>query len=363
MKKTALHLVRIFGYSSAPNTTIAFQGGDTSIYRLTLTTGPFLTHTMPLTAGLANPGTVAVIGWNLPADSQFPVMAWGTSQPELEPLGDMRVPTAARLGFVFNPEVAGSARLRLVPWSTVAVTGGLENRDPILIVAPQSVTGCLRQPKQTDQYRIALKKGDPLLVTLESLSLDLLLDPLVKLTTPSGKPAGEVDDSGSGRDCVLAHKAAEDGDYILSVTDRHRYGSDRGFYLVTARLEESDFEITAGADAFVVNPDKLTEVTFTIVRRAGVEGAIGPITIEVIDLPPGVTATPVTSEIKGDTEKKVTLQLAADGQPFSGRLRFRGTATMPKELQRFARTQSQLETSFESFWLTVIEKKPPAENK
>ncbi len=367
VKKTGPHLVRIFGYSSTPNTSIAFQGSDTSFYRLTLTTGPFVTHAIPLTAPLDNPGTAAMIGWNLPAESQIPIQPWGgtrlTEQAEFEPLGDMRVPSAARFGFVFNPDIAGSARVRLVPGSTIVAPNVTAPNDAVPIALSQSITGCLRQPKQADRYRIAMKKGDALLATVESRTLDLVLDPVVRLTSPSGQSVADVDDTGSGRDCVLTHKAAEEGDYILSITDRHRHGSDRGFYLLTARLEESDFELTATADAFVVNPDKPTEVTINVVRRSGIEGAVGPITIEAVDLPPGVTAMPVTSEMKEPTEKQVTLKLTSEGQPFSGRIRFRGTAAAPKESQRFARTPAKLDTAFESFWLTVIEKKPSAESK
>jgi hypothetical protein len=71
-----------------------------------------------------------------------------------------------------------------------------------------------------------------------------------------------------------------------------------------------------------------------------------------------VTAMPVVADVKGDTEKKVTLSLTSEGKPFSGRIRLRGTATAPKELQRFARTPAKLDAMFDTFWLTVIEKKP-----
>lgn len=363
VKRTGPHLVRVFGYSSTPNTSIAFQGSETSLYRLTLTTGPLMTHALPLTAPLMELGTVEVLGWNLPPGTRLPVQPWGgtplAAHPELEPLGAMRTSSTARWGFVFNPDIAGSARVRLVPW-TFAIAA---NPEPTPLTLPQSITGCLRQPRQTDSYRIAMKKGESLLATVESRTLDLPLDPVVKLISPSSKTAAEVDDTGDNRDAVLSHKAAEDGDYVLTITDRHRHGSDRGFYVLTARLEESDFEITATADAFVVQPDKPTEVVLNIVRRAGAEGAIGPIVIEAVDLPPGVTAMPVTSETTGATEKKVTLNLLSEGKSFSGRVRFRGTTTAPKELQRYARTPAKLDAAFETFWLTVIEKKPETENK
>lgn len=366
VKKTGPHLVRVFGYSSTPNTSIAFQGSETSFYRLTLTTGPYLTHARPLAASLTESGTAELVGWNLPPETRLPVQPWGgerlATHPELEPLGEMRTSSTARLGFVFGPDFAGSARLRLVPW-TSAIAPAVTNNEPTPLSLPQSLTACLHQPRQIDRYRIAMKKGDTLLVTVESRTLDLPLDPLVKLMSPSGKTAVDVDDTGNNRDAVLTHKAAEDGDYILTVTDRHRFGGDRGFYLLTARLEESDFELTATEDAFVVSPDKPGEVTINVVRRTGTEGAIGPISIEAIDLPPGVTTAPVVSEATGPTEKKVALKLTTEGTPFSGRIRFRGTATAPKELQRFVRAPAKLDTAFDTFWLTSIEKTPTAESQ
>ncbi len=356
VKKSGHHIVRVFGYSSTPNTSIAFQGGDTSLYRLTITTGPMVTHALPLSASITEPASAELLGWTLPPDLRLPVQPWGLKdQLELE-ASAMRPPSASRLGFVFGPDSAGSARVRLVPWTSIMAT---TNAEPQPIPVPSSVTGCLRQPKQTDRYRLTLKKGDPLLVTVESRGLDLPLDPLVKLVSPSGKTAAENDDTGENRDCVLNHNAAEDGDYILHVSDRHRHGGDRGYYLLTARLEESDFELTTTAESYVVQPDKPTEVVVNVVRRTGVEGEVGPITIEAIDLPPGVTAMPVVSDVKGDTEKKVTLSLASEGQPFSGRIHVRGTATAPKELQRFARTPAKLDAMFDTSWLTVIEKKEP----
>lgn len=359
VKKTGAYIVRVFGYSSTPNTSIAFQGGDTSLYRLTITTGPMVTHAVPLSAPITEVASLEFLGWNLPSEPKLLGLPWGLKdQPEFETF-EMRPPLASPFRFVFGPDIAGSARTRLVPWASITA---VPNAEPQPIPVPSSVTGCLRQPKQTDRYRLTLKKGDPLLVTVESRGLDLPLDPLVKLVSPSGKPAAEVDDTGNNRDAVISHKAAEDGDYILEVTDRHRYGSDRGYYLLTARIEESDFELTTTAESYVVQPDKPTEVVVNIVRRTGVEGAVGPITIDAVDLPPGVTAMPVVSEVKGDTEKKVTLKLESAGTPFSGRIRVRGTVTAPKELQRFARTPAKQDATLDTFWLTVIEKKP-AENK
>ena len=56
VRRTDAYVVRIFAFSSTPNTTIALQGGADYVYRLTLTTGPFVTHALPMTVPADYPG-------------------------------------------------------------------------------------------------------------------------------------------------------------------------------------------------------------------------------------------------------------------------------------------------------------------
>ena len=70
------YVVRLFAFSSTPNTRIAFQNGDNYIYRLTLTTGPFMTHAIPLTVSQAEPGTADAVGWNVPPRHESPRRAF-----------------------------------------------------------------------------------------------------------------------------------------------------------------------------------------------------------------------------------------------------------------------------------------------
>jgi len=45
--------------------TIGFAGAETFIYRLTVTTGPFVEHAFPLAVAREKPGEVELIGWNI----------------------------------------------------------------------------------------------------------------------------------------------------------------------------------------------------------------------------------------------------------------------------------------------------------
>ncbi len=64
------YVVRLFAFPATPDSSIRFAGGETYIYRLTLTTGGFADHALPLAVSRADPGTVSVKGWNIPPDAR-----------------------------------------------------------------------------------------------------------------------------------------------------------------------------------------------------------------------------------------------------------------------------------------------------
>ena len=364
--KPGPHIVRVFAFPSAPDSSIAFHGAANYVYRLTLTTGPFVTHAVPLTVSLGDPaagtglGQVELFGWNLPPDAKRLVVPFGGPQStdlvEQEARGDLRIVDNARLGFVVAPDIAGTARVRLVPHAIVPEIASLDPNNLTVVTPPSAVTGRLSKPRETATVRIPLKKGQQLVASVESRSLDFNLDPVLRLTDPAGSVVLNVNDTTPKRAVVLTHAATQDGDYQLTVRDRHRRGSDRSFFRLTARLEEPDFELTAAADALIVGPDKPTEFVINVIRRAPPGVTVGPITIEAVDLPPGVTAAAVISEPTGVTAAKVTLSLATTGPAFSGRLRIRGTASQPNAIQRLVRTPPQLNACFDAVWLTAIAK-------
>jgi hypothetical protein len=356
--KSGTYVVRIFAFSSTPNTSIQLSGGANYIYRLTLTTGPFVTHAVPLSAPHAKPGAVEVFGWNLPPRTMIPVVPFGAPKfadhQECEDLNDLRLPAESRLGFAFAPNFAGAARVRLTAHAVISAIAPTDPKKPMALELPASVTGWLRTPRQVDAFRVPLKKGQQVVVSAESNSLSFPFDPLAQLTDPGGTVVAKAADIGPHREAVFAHAAAKEGDYLLTVSDRFRQGGERFFYRLTVRLEAPDFDLSVGTDAIVVTPGKPTELPIKLQRRGG---SVGPITIEAVGLPPGVTAPVVVSEPTGPTAAAVTLKLSTTGPAFSGPLRIAGKATQPKAIERLARTGPRFGAAFESIWLTVVEKK------
>lgn len=357
-KADGTYIVRLFAFPSAPDTSIRFSGSANHIYRLTLTTGPFVTHAIPLSVPLSDPGLVSATGWNLPTDLKWNVVPFGgpglTDALEFEDIGDFRRSPVARIGIAHAADFSLSTRVRLTPDGVVSrLAEKASDNAPLVLTVPSTLTGCLKVRRQTDEYIIRLKTGEHIVISAESRSLDLPLDSLLKLTDPGGAVVAEVDDTGSTKDALIAHTASKDGDYRLTVSDRFRQGSDRNWYLLTVRFDEPDFELSVTNDAIVVAHDKPTELAVKIQRRGKGAEPVGAITIQAMGLPEGLTSPAVVSELKGPTAAEVKLSLTSSGAPFSGPIRVIGKTTQPKTIERFARTPARLGVSFETIWVTA----------
>jgi hypothetical protein len=125
---------------------------------------------------------------------------------------------------------------------------------------------------------------------------------------------------------------------------------------LTARLEAAEFELSTASDSIVVAPDKPTEFAVQVQRRSAPGAAVGPITIEAVGLPPGISAPAVISDPAGPTAAKVTLTFASTGTAYNAPIRIVGRAAQPQPLERFARTPVRLGNCLETFWLTGLGK-------
>jgi len=356
VKSDGTYVVRLFAFPSAPDTSIRFSGSAGHIYRLTLTTGPFVTHAVPLSVPVTDPGVVSVAGWNLPNDLKWNVTPLGgvTEFQEFEVIDDLRRSPDARIGLGHAADLSISTRVRLQPSGVISrLAEKAADGSPLALVVPSSVTGCLKARKQSDDYVIPLTKGQHIVVSVESRSLDLPLDPVLKLVDPGGAVIADVDDTGSTKDALIASTAARDGDFRLTVSDRFRQGSDRSWYLLTVRYDEPDFELSVTNDAIVVGHDKPAELAVKIVRRGKGAEPAGPISIQLVGLPEGFTSPAVVSEPTGPTATEVKLSVSSSGTAFSGPVRILGKTTQPKPIERNARTPARLGVSFDTIWVTA----------
>lgn len=345
------HIVRIFAFPAQPNSSIRFHGGDDYVYRLTLTTGPYITHASPMTVSTDEPQTVEVFGWNLPPETRLPVVTLSGSEVEAD---GVRGAFQSRLGLVYSDHVAGSIRVRRVTHPVVFDIPRTTEEQPLTLAIPTALTGWIRQPRQTDHFRLSLYKGQQISIAVESQSFHSLLVPAVTLCDPSGETAAESGLAGAASDVVLKYNAKQDGDYRLAVRDRFGDGGQQYVYRLSVSEPNAEMSLSLDADAFVLSAANPLEIPVTISRVAGHEKTVDEISIEAVGLPPGTESSVVVSEPSGDTSKKVTLKLKTDGTRFSGPVQIRGTID-GSDVERFARTPAKFGGCLEQIWLTVKE--------
>lgn len=374
VKNSGKYLVRIFGFASEPNQSITLQGCKECVYRLTITTGPFVVAALPFavsrnseilsesTSGVDGPpelSHVELVGTNLVERLQRPVLVSDSANIagccEAVKPGSFQLPSESQIGYVQLKGLAGCARVRLVQFAASLNRKSTENSQPLSLELPQAVTGHLSQPNQIDRYRLSLRKGDSLIVTVEAQTFGMSTDPLARLLDSAGNRIVEVDDSAGTKDVVINHTAETDGELMIEVMDRFRSGDSYNFYLLVARLVQPDFEITVKSDQIIVPAKGVAELAVQVSRR----GSVGSITITASDLPDGITVEPVVSATEGDTATAVNLKFKNSGIVYSGPIRINGSSVDPISLQRKGLTEPRMGVSLECIWLTGIASESP----
>lgn len=358
VQRPGTYLVRVFAFSSTPDTSIRLSHGATHIYRLTLTTGPLITHARPMAANLSSPGSVAAVGWSLGDPIRMPIVPYGgtrlAGQVEREALSDLRLPQQSRLGLAISPDGKAAVRVRLTPTGVVGQELASVGTSTPIIPIPAVLTGILRKIQQEDQGIIRLKKGQKVIFSVETRSIQSPFNPRLIIKDSKDAIVGSSQDVGPNREAMLVYAATRDDEYRFSVKDRFGGGSDRHWYRLTVREEEPEVDLVTGSETIVVEKGKPTEVPVKVNRLGGFAE---PLTIEAMDLPSGVTVAPVVSEATGPTAASVTLKLSQAGKGFNGPIRIRGKGNKPNGVEWFAHTPPRLGAAFDTIWMTAIEKK------
>ncbi|MBD3674680.1 MAG: PPC domain-containing protein [Planctomycetaceae bacterium] len=331
--ETGIYYVRTFGFPETPNSSIRFSGGADWIYRLTITTGPYIDHIQPLAVTQGTETSGEAVGWNLPTTSvKIPALV-----------------TEGSTNFLAVPTT------NVVPLSVVSHPVLTESEAPETITSlPVTLSGQIVEPGEVDAFQIAGKKGNPLFLKAEARILGSQLDPVLRLTDSDGKELSEVDDPTRGEyDSELTYSPKADGPLIVEIRDRFEHGSPRHYYRLTISPQEVGYatEVTEDHYEFPAE-DKPLEIPVTVIRDKGFGE---PITFSVEGLPDGVTAEAVTSEPKGDSSKKVTLKLVrGEIESFSSAIQIVAVSQGEAALATSATTQIKpTMEKVDQIWLTV----------
>lgn len=332
------YLVRIFAFPAEPNSTIAFAGGDNYLYRLTITTGGFADHALPLAVQRGKPAELKLHGWNLAS-----------------PAAAFEVPAVDfRDTVFFQPaDAAGLVPLSLTDYPSLVAELTASRETPQECPLPCVMSGRLDEAKDSDVFRFNGTKGKALSIKAESDSIGYEVDPVLRVMDNAGKVMAEAESPRRGGEPVLNFTPPADGPYRLEVADLHRRGGLRFAYRLTLAPVTPDFAVTLAAGTFSIAAGKTLEIPLTIDRKNAFAGEID-FTAE--NLPAGITAAPLKSLPTGDTAKtaKLILTAAADAKPGVIQIVSKSGGEMPLTRRvTFAAKQGPSTFSHGDVWLGI----------
>ncbi|HEY2911413.1 MAG TPA: PPC domain-containing protein [Gemmataceae bacterium] len=333
------YIVRLFAFSAIPEANVRFAGGETYFYRLTVTTGGFIDRTMPLAVG-TNAKSVTALGWNIPEEMRTIIPV------PLQP-GDA-------FASAFHPKLANTLRVRVEKHEIIQAMK--EAGTP-----PFSTSQMLTKPRSEAMVRFVGKKGRPLAIGVESRSLSLALDPVIRIVDAAGKQLARAEPSKLHSDTALSFTPPADGEFTAIISDLYGGGSPLHAFLLRVLVPEPDFELTVAADRFAIPPGKTLDIPVKIVRKNGFTKIVA---VSVEGLPAGVTAQVKPPTGKADPNS-ATLTLSAAKAGISGAFRIVGRVE-PSVAKQARAPLTEFEDSTADLWATVSDKPvaaPPKKKK
>lgn len=334
--RKARYIVRIFSFPSKPNSSIQFSGTAAHIYRLALTTGPFIDRAYPLAAALAGPAEIRLEGWNIPAAKKIvKLQAAAARGPQLLRIpGSINAVPVERDDFLSITEEDSQASGKLPVFKETMV-----------------ISGMINSPGERDSYVFTSPDGKIVEVSVLARSLGSLLDPVINILDDASKTVSEKDDSEGSLDCSTRFTPAANKPYRIELGDRFSHGGPRFFYMLRIGLPARDFSLKLESASFVLEKGKKLELPVTVERHGGYDGKI---VITAADLPKGVRSTTVESLNGKDSAKAVKLVLESEGAALGIPFRITGSSDLESSARKWAGFQVPgRKTRFTKPWLTV----------
>jgi hypothetical protein len=362
------YLVRLFEFT--------YQSGSPDhVYRLTISTAPWIDAVYPQAVEFGKPTTVTLYGRNLPGGqpSGFAIegrpleKAMVTITPPTDPLAAQRLAirdriepnTAMQDGFEYSIKGPGGASNSVPIYFTreKAVLkknpGGTKPESAEALTTPCEVVGMIHRRGDRDWYSFDAKRGDVLYIEATAERNGGTLDFYFNIfSTAMGKTTdvggGEIDDETDQQNITLhptefytrtsdppAHKftAPSDGKYLIAIGCRESgsFFGPQSAYRLRVGPPRPDFRA-------IVIPYTKSYQTGSSGRQDGTEayevfihrldGFNGSVTVTAEGLPAGVTAKPAVIG-PGTKWSALVLDIGPTAAAFTGPITVKATATTP----------------------------------
>lgn len=170
-----------------------------------------------------------------------------------------------------------------------------------------AVRGGFEMPGDSDWLRIQADAPTPLAVFAHTRDIGSAADVVLRLWGPTGGPIAEADDSGV-LDAQLISNLPAAGEYWLEVRELSARGGSEWKYQLELVRAAGAVEVTAPADRIQVPRGGSAAMPLTV-RRINYDG---PLQIELLGLPSGLSSQPVTIGAKQST---IPLVITASESP------------------------------------------------
>lgn len=344
------YIVQLLGFAHPPAADVAAKGSPAYVYRLTLTTGPFVRSTFPMGLKRGAKGAVELVGWNLPKAAQ--------------PMDGTRLAAAEQL--LFLPAAPTGDTL----WLDVADAADVAEQEPNdtsaqaqPVAFPATVNGRIGRPGDVDRFAFPAKKNERFNFQMRAVGLRSPMAARLRVEDTNGVSLTEQL-GGDLSDPRLGWNAPADGTYVLAVSDMYGQGGPEWLYRVKTAPAPPNFTATVPSHALTIENGKTNEIRLTLARN---EGFKDKLTLAVKGLPAGVIAL-IPSVSDKDNEVKIELVAAPDARAANVPIEFIFSAPEVHPPMSRAVTYSmrgteprgdRLVNDGHVAWLTVVNKPAP----
>ena len=359
---------------------ILYRGGNEHFYRLSISNRPHIDFVFPPAGQPGSKTSYTIYGRNLP----------GSSPSNLSFNGQMLESVQAEISLPPNPSTpnghhAGQPRQGLLRGVDYAYRGSnavrigfatapvvLEDANQSLqtINVPSEVAGRFDTADDEDVFQFSTKKGKTYCLEVIADRMGSNVDPRIivqRVTqgtdgTPTLTEVADNDDlptffsvhgkesiNADTTDAAVSFEATEGGEYRVTIINQFGDGGPTHLYRLAVREPTPDFDLIAtterplptGRTGYSVTPHLRKNANWGVrVIAPRQDGFEGDIVVTAENLPPGVSARPLT--LSGKTDHGIlVLSAAADAASWSGDIRIVGTARVgDRQLVREARFAS-----------------------
>ena len=308
---------------------VSYRGNPQWVYRLNMTTRPYVTAVLPPAVSRVGTNDLRVVGFNLGGNGSAKAIvpadfASGIRELPLM-IGDkLTNPVPLLIGETPQTLRDYPAAMNKAGAVLAALTNEKERGSIPTLTLPGTVNSVLTQETVPHLYKFTAKKGEAWGFEVTARRIGSRLDSELKLRDAKGNVLASNDDT-FGKDSRIEWAAPNDGEYLLELRDlAGKAGAGYGYNLNAARLSP-DFRLKCDTDRAMIAPGNRT-TWYVLAERK--HGFAGEIKIEVKGLPAGVTASALTIPANM-TVGTIFLTAAPDAKMDASLVEVYGTAALP----------------------------------